>query len=276
MNENNNLCPKGNNTVDKLKAKLQFLEKENLSLKEEAKHKQNIIQSILDQNVELLKLNNSYVNNSISQYVENGSRNNEKNQENSSRQISEKFKLKSGQRKDQQDNKVNTKHSQVKWKKEEKKNICIVIDSMLRNITGPGLSKDHTVKIRPHPGATKVDMIDYIKPELCLKPDIVILHCGTNDIINDVNTVKKIKKLLKEIEENDGSTDIVISGLIKRFDRNAIDDIERIKRWCVGKGLTFIDNNNINESCLNRGKLHLNRRGSSYLADNFKKFIESL
>ena len=39
LNENNNLCPKGNNTVDKLKAKLQFLEKENLSLKEEAKHK---------------------------------------------------------------------------------------------------------------------------------------------------------------------------------------------------------------------------------------------
>ena len=198
----------------------------------------------------------------------------------SSRQISEKLDLKSSQRKDLQDNKENKKHSQVKWKKEEKKNICIVGDSMLKNITGSGLSKDHTVKIRPHPGATTVDMIDYIKPELRHKPDIVILHCGTNDITNDVNTVKKIKKLVKEIEENDGSTDIVISGLIKRFDRNAIDDIERInekiKRWCLGKGLTFIDNNNINESCLNRGKLHLNRRGSSYLANNFKKFIESL
>ena len=65
--------------------------------------------------------------------------------------------------------------------------------------------------------------------------------------------------MAKEIEENDGSTDIVISGLIKRFDCNAIYDIERIneklKRWCIGKGLAFIDNNNINESCLNRGKL---------------------
>ena len=80
FNENNNICPKDNNTLDKLKVKLQLLEKENLSLKEEAKHKQNIIQSILDQNAELLKLNNSYVNNSISQYVENGSRNNGKNQ----------------------------------------------------------------------------------------------------------------------------------------------------------------------------------------------------
>ena len=71
-------------------------------------------------------------------------------------------------------------------------------------------------------------MIDYIKPELRHKPDIVILHCGTNDITSDVNTVKKMKKLVKEIEENDGSTDIVISGLIKRFNHNAIDDNERI------------------------------------------------
>ena len=111
LNENNNICPKDNNTVDKLKVKLQFLEKENLSLKEEPKRKQNTIQNILDQNAELLKLNNSYVNNSILQYVENGSRNNEKNQENSSRPISEKLKLKSGQRKDLQDNKENKKRS---------------------------------------------------------------------------------------------------------------------------------------------------------------------
>ena len=136
------------------------------------------------------------------------------------------------------------------------------------------------MKIRPHPGATIIDMTDYIKPKLHHKPDIIILHCGANDVTNDVNTVKKGMKLVKEIQENDGSTDIVISRLIKRFDRNAIDDIERIdeklKRWCIGKGLTFTDNNNINESCLNRGKLLLNRRGLSYLANNFKKFVKSL
>ena len=79
------------------------------------------------------------------------------------------------------------------------------------------------MKIRPHPGATTVDMIDYIKRELRNKPDIIILYCGTNDITNDANTVKKMKKLYKKIKDNDGSTDIVISGLIKRFDRNAID-----------------------------------------------------
>ena len=83
--ENDNVCTKDNNNVDELQVKLQFLEKENLSLKEEAKHKQNIIQSILNQTAELLKLNNTSVNNSVSQNVENESRNKEKNQKDSSR-----------------------------------------------------------------------------------------------------------------------------------------------------------------------------------------------
>ena len=54
-----------------------------------------------------------------------------------------------------------------------------------------------------------------------------------------MNTVKEKKKLVKEIEQNHGSTDILISGLIKRSDRNVINDIERIgekrKRWYIGK-----------------------------------------
>ena len=64
-----------------------------------------------------------------------------------------------GQRKDLQDNKENKKHSQGKWEKEEKKKIRIFGDSMLKNITGSELSK-YKVKIRPHPGATNVDMMD--------------------------------------------------------------------------------------------------------------------
>ena len=60
---------------------------------------------------------------------------NEKNQKNSSRKISEKLDLISSQGKDLQDDKEN-KHSQVKRKREEKKNICVVGDSMLESITG--------------------------------------------------------------------------------------------------------------------------------------------
>ena len=130
---------------------------------------------------------------------------------------------------------------------------------MIKNITETSISRDHTVKIRPHPGARSIDMGDYIKRELRHQPDVIILHCGTNDIWNEINTLKKLKKLLKEIEGyyTQKKPQIVISSL----------------PYLV---LYFIDNSNIDKSCLNRNKLHLNRRGSSFLANSFKKFVNSL
>ena len=40
--------------------------------------------------------------------------------------------------------------------------------------------------------------------------------------------------------------------------------------------MDFIDNSNIDGSCLNRGELHLNRKGSAASAKNFCRFVRSL
>ena len=40
--------------------------------------------------------------------------------------------------------------------------------------------------------------------------------------------------------------------------------------------MDFIDNSNIDGSCLNRGKLHLNKKGIAALAKNFGRFVRSL
>ena len=165
---------------------------------------------------------------------------------------------------------------------EKKRKIFIAGDSMIKNITGTGISRDYTVKIRPHPRATSIDMCDYINPELHHQPDVIILHCGTNDISNEINILKKLKKLLKESEGYDThkKPQVVMSSLIKRYYQNFIEDIksinEKVQSLCTSKGLSLIDNNNIDESCLNRGKLHINKRGSSLLANKFKEFVRSL
>ena len=99
---------------------------------------------------------------------------------------------------------------------------------MLKSISGSGISRDHIVKTRPHPGATTIDMIDYRKLELHNKAGIIILHCGSNDITNDMNIVKEMKKWAKEIEGYNSSTDMVISLLIKQFHCNVTDDIKKI------------------------------------------------
>ena len=85
--------------------------------------------------------------------------------------------------------------------------------------------------MRPHPNATTIDICDYIKPELRQKPDVVIAHCGTNDIPNNINTVIKIKKLVKEIEENNHENipQVVISSIIKRYDQDYNEEIQSIK-----------------------------------------------
>ena len=84
--------------------------------------------------------------------------------------------------------------------KEDKK-IFIFCDSMIKSIIGTGVLRDHAIKIRLHAWDTIVEMSDYIKPELYHQLNIIILHCGTNDILSEINTLKKVKKLLKKIEK---------------------------------------------------------------------------
>ena len=115
---------------------------------------------------------------------------------------------------------------------EKKKKIFIVGDFRIKNITGTGISRDHTVKIKPHSGAASINMCDYIKRELRLQPDVIILHCGTTDISSEINTIKKLKKLLKEIEGYDTHThkkpQIVICSLMKIYDQDFNEDIKGI------------------------------------------------
>ena len=49
-----------------------------------------------------------------------------------------------------------------------------------------------------------------------------------------------------------------------------------LKGLCARNNLQYIDNSNIDESCLGIKKLHLNRKGMSYLANNLKHFIHDI
>ena len=94
---------------------------------------------------------------------------------------------------------------------------------------------------------------------------------------------KEVKEVIEKnwrIRHTHKKPQVVISSLIKRYDQDFNEDIKSIneKIWslCTSKGLHFINNSNIDKSCLNRSKLHLNRKGSPFLANNFKKFVNFL
>ena len=80
---------------------------------------------------------------------------------------------------------------EMNWKMKNAEKVFIVGDSMIKNITGTGILRTNTDKMRPDPGATTVDLCNNIKLELRRKPDVIIIHSRTNDTENEINTVKK-------------------------------------------------------------------------------------
>ena len=76
--------------------------------------------------------------------------------------------------------------------------------------------------MRRHPGATIDDFIDYVRPTIRKKPNLIIIHNGTNDIQNNVNSLQKIRKVISSIKEYDSDDNIKIafSSIILRSDHD--------------------------------------------------------
>ena len=66
--------------------------------------------------------------------------------------------------------------------KDGNKNVFVVGDSMLNNISEHGISKQHSVKVRNFPGATTERINEEIDDILQSKADLIIIHAGTDDL----------------------------------------------------------------------------------------------
>ena len=70
------------------------------------------------------------------------------------------------------------------------------------------------------------------------KPDIVIVHSGTNDLTKDVNTMNRVRKVVAAVNEIDteGKIKWGFSGIVARGDINKEEDIvstnNRLEKYC--------------------------------------------
>ena len=84
----------------------------------------------------------------------------------------------------------------------------------------------------------------------------MLVHLGTNDLTNGVNTMNKIQKVVATVEEMDNERKMKLgfSSVIGRDDVDKSDEIvaanDRLRNYCLSKGLLFVDNRNIDVSCL--------------------------
>ena len=123
-------------------------------------------------------------------------------------------------------------------------------------------------------------MLDIVKPAARRKPDATIIHVGTNYITRDINAMKYIRKIVKSIRDSSENTQVLLSGIINREDWNYNDKISEINTgmasYSEGQGLIFINNNNIDGTCLNSARLHLNKKSLSKLSLNSIESMKSL
>ena len=111
--------------------------------------------------------------------------------------------------------------------KAERKMIVVLGDSIVKNLTDKGLSKSHDVKVKANPGCNTEDIIDFINPIIRRKPDLIIIHSGTNDLTNEINTMNKVKKIVKIFKDlpSKNSIKLGFSGIIHRKDRDVKKEI---------------------------------------------------
>ena len=79
-------------------------------------------------------------------------------------------------------------------------------------------SVNNAVNVMKHPGSTTEDTVDYVRPVTQKKPDVIIIHVGTNDLTKGVNTMSKVRKIVSVIQEVDSTRNIQLgfSSIIQR------------------------------------------------------------
>ena len=181
--------------------------------------------------------------------------------------------------------KTTTVKSPTASKPDDKRLVFIAGDSIVQHVHGWELSDaKQRVAVKSFSGSKTEDMADYLKPLMRKTPDEIIVHVGTNDVKDDTKSAEVVAagilNLGNQIKDKLPNTKVSFSSLIVRKDKtsvlNKINNINVIlKRVCDQNNWTYVDHNNIDYSCLNRGGLHLNRKGSSLVSKNFSQYLNA-
>ena len=93
---------------------------------------------------------------------------------------------------------------------------------MLSGIHEGGLLKQQQVKIQNFLGDASETILDEVDTFVAGKPDCIIVHVGTNDIMKGINSLNSVKKIVKKVKQTSPDTKVVFSSLITRKDKKKI------------------------------------------------------
>ena len=144
------------------------------------------------------------------------------------------------------------------------------LDSSLRN---------KKVYRKYFPGATPEDLEHFCQRTLEIdKPDIAIINVGMNEIgkKNPFLIAGDIMKVVNKCKQG-GCNKIFVSAITHRSDfTDIIDQVNNILRtWEVRYDYKMIFNDNIDDTCISKDKIHLNKKGKTRLRANFRKALNN-
>lgn len=119
---------------------------------------------------------------------------------------------------------------------------------------------------------------EILQENIKYRPKQVLIHCGTNDLErkNANQVIDESINILKQIQENLPTTEIIYSSLLVRQDslQNQVSEVnDAMEQFCKISKIKFIHNNNISNYSLFYDYKHLNRRGFRSFARNLKSAI---
>ena len=79
------------------------------------------------------------------------------------------------------------------------------------------------LRVTNHLGATAEEICDHLKPEIRKKPDVVIIHAGTNDLTNNSKSLENYKRMTDSVRSKLPNCKLAISNVLTRKDKNDID-----------------------------------------------------
>ena len=168
-------------------------------------------------------------------------------------------------------------------KRKKKRSVVILGDSMLKDIepnkVKKGVGDNEKVFVKHFSGATTNHMKSYVVPSKEFNNDLVILHCGTNDLRSNKSPLEIATEIsILALDLKNENNNVMISGLVPRRDKfndKGIEVNKYLLSLCAENDFNFIDNSNINiETHLNTSGLHLNFRGTYILGGNFVNAIK--
>ena len=163
------------------------------------------------------------------------------------------------------------------------KKVAVIGDSLVKRIRGKELSRNMNkgkAFVKSFPGATNKQLNHYVIPTLIEEsPDIVVIHCGTNDINPRFKQphldAEKIANDMIEIGKtcrNNGVNEVFISSIVCRSveaEMLKVDEVNKMVRdLCIKEGFAFIDNSFIGKQFLWKDGIHLLNDGTTLLANN--------